>query len=778
MGAGGSLDYRSAILVFHSWGEGAGLYIGIDNQGKVFIRDLSKENEYPAYASSGLPGWKETILRITAQGGTDGNTMLNIIAVDPSSRRVISELTGIAVASERLKGNIALVANPLQQADGKIIFSFSHWHVRGSRIESHREDRIGPLATAQYTLSRGTLKLTAQLMPVDSKLCDSVELQFIDENKWKRVAVTGVDTPSYTASFRINSYAAATDRQYRLMARYRYGNEAVNSLTGIIKHDPSDKDKLRLIALSCIEQVIKPDPRRWLGIDAGYFPFDRDILFPHSRMTGNIKKQKPDLLFFAGDQVYEGASPTAAVYGKGAIEDYLYKWYLWCITYKDLTSTIPSIIIPDDHDVYQGNLWGCGGRATPPGLEGSAAQDAGGYLMSARFVNMVQKTQTSHLPDPVDPEPADQGISVYFTDCNVGGLSLAVIEDRKFKSAPAELLPAAHIVNGWTQNQRWNAKWYADVPEAILLGNRQYAFLERWASDWSGGTWMKAVLSQTLWANLATLPDSAMSDDIVPFLEIPDSGVYVTGDRIVSDFDSDGWPQSGRNRALKIIRKAFAFHICGDQHLPSTIQYGTDTWGDAGYAIVAPATGNIFPRRWFPPVPGSDRTEGAPDYTGDFEDGFGNKITVCAVANPHKSDVFPSRQNELVTGYSVITVDKPSREIEMSNWPGYADPLKDKPFPGWPVKISQTDNYGRRIVAWLPEVVTEGLSNPVIRVINDNTGELVYNLRVSGNAFQPGVFYYGLYTIEAGDPDTDTWKKTTGIQAWTSKERQKIILSF
>jgi alkaline phosphatase D len=777
-GAGGSLDYRAACLVFHSWGEGAGLYIGIDGKGRVFIRDLDKENEFPAYAESGLAGWKETILKITAVKSGNGTALLDVIAVDPSSRRVISELTGIPVASERLKGNIALVADQGNQETGRTSYSFSHWQVRGSRVESQREHNIGPLVTAQYTLSRETLKMTAQLMPVDRKVCDTVDLQFIDEDKWQTVAKASVDTPSYTASFRVNGYSGSTDRRYRLIARYKYGSDAVNSLTGLIKHDPVEKDNLKLLSLSCIEQVIKPDPKRWAGIDAGYFPFEWAILFPHSRMTENLKKQKPDILFFAGDQVYEGASPTAAVFGKGAIEDYLYKWYMWCITYRDLTTTIPSITIPDDHDVYQGNLWGCGGRATPPGLEGSAAQDAGGYRMSARFVNLVQKTQTSHLPDPADPEPADQGIGVYFTDCNIGGISMAVIEDRKFKSAPAELLPAAQIINGWPQNQRWNPKWLADVPKATLLGDRQYSFLETWATDWSEGAWMKAVLSQTLWANLSTLPDSAMSDAIVPLLEIPDSGVYVTGDKIISDFDSDGWPQSGRNRALKIIRKAFAIHICGDQHLPSTVHYGTDTWNDAGYAVVSPATGNIFPRRWFPPVPGRNRAEGAPDYTGEFEDGFGNKITVCAVANPHKSKVYPSRQNDLVTGYSAVTFTRSTREIELANWPEYADPLKDKPFPGWPIKISQADNYGRRIIAWLPEVVTEGLSDPVIRIISENTGEIVYNMRIRGNSYQPGVFFYGSYTIEAGDPDMGVWKKAEGIQAWTTKERQKILLTF
>jgi hypothetical protein len=778
LGAGTGLDYRAASLIFHSWGEGAGLFFGIDGAGKVFIRDLEKQKEFVAYASKGWNEWTEAILRITAEKEAGGLSRIKVQAVDPETRRVISELRDIVLETERLTGNLALVAHHDMTGEKGNSFSFMHWRVRGSRVQSYRERSTGPIVTAQYTLSGGTLKMTAQLMPVTHEICDSVELQFTDEGKWQRVATAVVDTPSFTASFRIEGFTGSEDRPYRLLAHYRYGSNTVNNLTGMVRHDPVDKEEIKLLSLSCIEQVIKPDPKRWAGIDAGYFPFEWAVLYPHTRMIANLKKHKPDLLFFAGDQVYEGASPTAAVFGKGAIEDYLYKWYLWCITYRDLTINIPTITIPDDHDVYHGNLWGNGGRPTPAGLEGAAAQDAGGYKMSSRFVNMVQKTQTSHLPDPHDPQPVEQGISVYYTECNVGGVSLAVVEDRKFKSAPAELLPEAMIVNGWPQNPRWNPARYADIEDASLLGERQEAFLKDWAADWSSGTWMKAVLSQTLWSCLATLPDSATSDAVVPFLEIPDSGLYISGDRIVSDFDSDGWPQSGRNRAIRIIRKAFALHICGDQHLPSTIRYGTDQWNDAGYAIVSPATGNIFPRRWFPPDPGRNRADSSAAYTGEFLDGFGNRMTVMAVANPHKSKANPARQNELVTGYSAVTFNRVTREIELANWPGYADPAKDIPFPGWPITIKQTDNYGRRITGWLPEVETQGLNDPVIRIISEDTGEIVYTLRIKGNKFQPGVFNYGTYTIETGDPDRGIWQKIEGIHPWTSPQREPVILYF
>ena len=50
---------------------------------------------------------------------------------------------------------------------------------------------------------------------------------------------------------------------------------------------------------------------------------------------------------------------------------------------------------------------------------------------------MVHRTQVSHMPDPFDPTPVKQGITVYYTELNVGGVSFAVIADRMFKSARA-----------------------------------------------------------------------------------------------------------------------------------------------------------------------------------------------------------------------------------------------------------------------------------------------------------------------------------------------------
>jgi len=310
----------------------------------------------------------------------------------------------------------------------------------------------------------------------------------------------------------------------------------------------------------------------------------------------------------------------------------------------------------------------------------------------------VQRTQTSHLPDPVDPAPIDRGISVYFTELVWGGVSFAIIEDRKWKSPPAVLLPEARIINGWARNPAWDASVSSDVPGAELLGPRQMAFLERWSGASTDGTWMKAVISQTIFANVATLPRGSRADDITTKLPIQPPDGYAPGEAPVQDHDSNGWPQTPRLAALRLMQRAKAIHIAGDQHLGSTIQYGIDGFRDGPYAICVPSVANFWPRRWFPEAEGANRTPGAPRNTGDYLDGFGNKMTVHAVSNPFAHGIAPADINDRAPGYGIVLFDRATRRITLANWPRWVDPSKPgaRPYPGWPVRIHQDDNGGRR----------------------------------------------------------------------------------
>jgi hypothetical protein len=203
------------------------------------------------------------------------------------------------------------------------------------------------------------------------------------------------------------------------------------------------------------------------------------------------------------------------------------------------------------------------------------------------------------------------------------------------------------------------------------------------------------------------------------------------------------------------MRRALAFHIAGDQHLGSTIQYGIEQWNDASWAVCVPAIANIFPRRWYPPQPGRNRKPGSPRNTGEFLDGFGNKVTVHAVLNPQAVAEEPRLLNHRAPGYGIIELDRATRRITVANWSRWVDATVPgaRPAEGWPITIDQTAN-GLPSDDWvLDEVRTPGRRDPVIQIVDQSNGGIVYTLPIAGEAFTPKVSREGLYTIRILDSD-------------------------
>ena len=424
---------------------------------------------------------------------------------------------------------------------------------------------------------------------------------------------------------------------------------------------------------------------------------------------------------------------------------------------------IPTVALPDDHDVYQGNIWGAGGRKANG--YGKPGQDQGGYVMDPRFVHAVQTTQTANMPDPHDPTPVEQGIAVYYTHLLYGGVSFAIIEDRKWKDSATALLPNSGIVNGWADNPRYDARSRSDNPEFPLLGKRQESFLESWAQDWTGA-WQKAVISQTIFANVCTLPKGTTTDAVTGRLRVNAPGEYPAGEAPVQDHDSNAWPQSGRNRAVRLLRKAAAVHIAGDQHLGSTVQYGVENWNDSSYAICVPSVANIFPRRWFPSEEGRNRKPDAPRNTGEYRDGFGNKVTIHAVSNPQANGIEPKALNQRAPGYGIIKFRRSERTIEFANWPRWVDASEPgaEPYPGWPIRIDQMES-GLPSEFSLEPISATGIEDPVVQVVDEASDEIVYTIRIKGSEFTPTTRRPGSYTVRVTDPATGETEEYKGLQA-------------
>ncbi len=463
--------------------------------------------------------------------------------------------------------------------------------------------------------------------------------------------------------------------------------------------------------------------------------------------------------------------------------------FLWA--QEELIRETVSVSIPDDHDVYHGNIWGMAGKKAPkktkggkypayylPRLRGHWQQDQGGYKMPPEFVQMVERTQCSHLPDPYDPAPIEQGIGVYFTDLTYGGISFAILEDRKFKSAPSVIMPQYKVINGFSQIKGWDAR-KGDVPGATLLGARQLEFLADWAADWKDAV-MKATISQTVFANACTYPVEFITDAGTPGLQPAAKGVIPDGYDLAKDMDSNGWPQTGRNKALSEIRKAYGFMIAGDQHLGTILHHGIDEWDDAGYSFCVPSIANLWPRRWFPPKPGYNWQDEMPKYTGSYLDGFGNHMTVYAASNPYITNHEPVELHDRAPGYGIVRFNKKERTITMECWPRFSDPSKPdaEQYVGWPKTISMYDNYARKARAFLPTLKFEGLDSPVVQVIEEATGEIVYTVRSDGASFQPKVFKETLYALKVGEPGTDKMQTLTGVVPVREGNEKTIDIKF
>jgi len=557
---------------------------------------------------------------------------------------------------ESLVGNVALACHPLNRSPRKRhdhgdpdheTFWFSDWSVSGNKFKANAEQTYGPILWTQYTLDKKVLKLMAFFVPMEAGASQLAKLQVRSNSDWTTLVESSIDPLSLTANFRVENWDDSIDQEYRVTYDWKTSKGAAGATwAGTIRKDPGEKDSIVLAGLTCTHAE----------------------LFPNRFFAENLLAQNPDVLYFAGDQVYETCGGYGIVVAKTEAEvpratlNYLGKFWPLGLSFRELLKDRPSVMIPDDHDVYSNDLWGKEGVAMAKDAANVDLRCFGGYRMHPEWVRMVEHTQMGHHPDPYDPTPIQQGIGAYYTSLNVGGVSFALINDRKFKSAPGDVIKAMEPLFKMRGNRdlpkldEVNEENFdtttLDRDDLTLLGQRQLNFLRDWGSD---GKKLRAVLSQSPYCQ----PHHLM----------------------VADFDSNGWPQSGRKRALEVIRDAHAVMIHGDLHFATLVQQGIDDWEDAGWSFTLPALVTGTRRLWTPKVDGENRQPGMPDYTGRFLDGWGNKMTVWAAANPYSFFIEDDYEGEGKAtldylrnkglGYGIVRFNKSDDTVTFESWPVY-----------------------------------------------------------------------------------------------------------
>ncbi len=724
-------DYRSRLLF------GWGLNVGLTGSGQLALgpNRRASSSTVADRLKTGKP--VRLICRLRPEQGRR-TYQIELEARDPDEATTTwATVSAGGFKADQVTGNIALVNNLPQKAVGVApqgLYAFSDWTIGGSKVVASPEHAFGPILWTLYTLSRGVMKLTAQMPPIGEADDGRVRLQVRQGGAWKTISTAAVDPLACTATFRVPDWDDTKDTPYRVCWTQRFtdGKSQEHTYEGLVRKDPKDKPEITV---------------------AGYCCF-MDYLFPNAHTAEQTRRADPDIMFFMGDQIYENVGGFGIIRRgdiKRMVVNYLRKVALVGWSFREVTKDRPTVWMPDDHDVYQGNVWGAGGRKitleewdSKTDYQGAqCVGNLGGYVQPAEFVMAVERTQTAHLPDPYDPTPIEQGIGVYYTALNYGRVSFAILEDRKFKSGPMSVFHHTSHRPDWITDPA--AALASDVPGAVLLGERQLTFLRDWIDDWDGAD-MKMTVSQTILCNAATHHGSA--DHF-----------------LVADMDSNGWPASGRDRALDVIRRGYALMLGGDQHLPTIIEHGIKAQHDAGYSFCVPAGATGYQRWWRPEeIAAMTRTGTRHDdraNTGGYRDGFGNLIDVWAVANPPAKRTATTRLEtgrQKSAGFGIVRVDKQEGTFTLEAWPVdvEVDPQhRAEMYPGWPMTIRVDDCAGAANPT-LPAVELRRWSRstrPVVQVC-DEAGGTVSVTRMAGRRMAPRVFDAdGRYTVKVLWPE-------------------------
>lgn len=542
----------------------------------------------------------------------------------------------VIVPIHRVVGDIALrVHGPIKlgphRTNANVLYK--NFSIVGSMLQCVSSRSFGPILWSQYMISDETLRIQVQLAPVSKPT--SVSLFFKSPGSWTLRKRTKSHYLSRTALFEIPGWDVTRNREFMVQVTY---TGKLHKWNGLIRAMPTTS-QFKLAVFSC---------------DEGY-------LFPMTGVVAQVKQQNPDMIAFVGDQIYEESagfdvgeniSPARFATTANSMLDFLHKWYRFGWTWRSVLKNTPCILMPDDHDVYQGNLFGAGGSRLPDRTE--LTWSLGGYLMPANWVNAVERVHVGHLPPPAVDLTLPIGIKPYFTSVRYAGIDIAILEDRKFKTGPMMLNAGARTTG----------------VGADLLGSAQEQFLTKWSQNWRNVS-MKIAISATIFSKATT--------HVGPFLT-----------RSKYFYDSGAWPVNARNRVVKLLADGNVLSIHGDQHLGVLLRQGIDTFNDGGYSFMVPGVANGFPRAWWPGV--KERPIVDDVFTGHFVDDAGHPLNVLAVGNPDYNSQnltwWTASPNEVAyrkgSGYGLVRLDQAKKTAKINL---YRVGRQEQQFPGFPQTI-------------------------------------------------------------------------------------------
>ena len=185
---------------------GQGIDVGVQTDGKLFINDQATD------LPSGFDYSKMT-MNIKAVSNEDEKE-LKVAVSDRNGLE--SELTSTHI--DNLQGMIAFVNYFSQGSMNEMDvpkFWFDDIKMSGSMVEATPENAFGPILFSMYTLSKGIMKMSAQMPPLGVDDNKTVKLQLLKNSRWQDV----FDFPVMNETIPIDFWQRARNNQdgYQLL---------------------------------------------------------------------------------------------------------------------------------------------------------------------------------------------------------------------------------------------------------------------------------------------------------------------------------------------------------------------------------------------------------------------------------------------------------------------------------------------------------------------------------------------------------------------------------
>ena len=197
-------DYRDNAIF------GQGLDVGITTSGDLFIGAVPIKLNGNANAL--IPFLQKGIRLCVKATPDEDNYLLKLSVLESTTQEVLAVIEKKINASD-ITGSIALVSHFPEVPEVRDIRScwFDNWTVSGDKVAFHPERAFGPILFSQYTLSRGILKITAQMPPISDSDGNKVFLQTKKGDKWKTIGESIIDPLSRTATITVSEWDYKND---------------------------------------------------------------------------------------------------------------------------------------------------------------------------------------------------------------------------------------------------------------------------------------------------------------------------------------------------------------------------------------------------------------------------------------------------------------------------------------------------------------------------------------------------------------------------------------